>query len=209
MNEGSIILLSSKEIEDQIVNYELIFSQIRDQRIEWKIPLPMFLDTFEKIFDESNRIPTQAEFVDGYFSDNSLSLQNILSNPSLKMGLEARLRRTYPSFVRDAHLGSLLREKGLAVKKDRDLDVLGGIDFTIEYKGQAFYIHCFTSTRYGRYGRRVKEKRHEFKGIHLDVEMNFDSDLVKRVGDFRLYSEKHVEKIIEAMDSELKKQTFE
>jgi len=195
-------MLSSKEIEDQIKDYSLKFIPVRDHRVEWEIRFPMFVDTFNLMVKENNQIPSQDDFVERYFQDNAAELTDVLADPELKKGLEARLRRTYPSFVRDVHFGALLRERGLDVSYDQDLDVCAGVDHIIRYKGLTFHIHCYVSTRAGRMGRRIKNKRHDFRGIHLDIEMDLGAESAKSVGDFYLYSDEHVDYLIELMKAE-------
>jgi len=197
-------MLSSKEIEGQIRNYKLNFIGILDERIEWGMRFPMFVDTFDKLVQVSGHIPSQEEFVERYFRDNSSKLSSVLSNERLKRALEARLRRTYPSFVRDVHFCSLLREKNLQVSHNRDIDVARGVDHIIQYKGKTFYVHCFVGTRRGKFGRRVKERRHRFTGAHIDVVLNLGAESAREVGDFYLYSEKHVENVIQEMEARLK-----
>ena len=198
-------MLSTKEIEEQIRDYHLRFIPDRDYRVEWEIEFPMFVDTFNPMVKENRRIPSQDEFVERYFLDNAAELSDIVSDPKLKKGLEARLRRTYPSLVRDVHIGALLRERGLDVSYDQNIDVCAGVDHIIRYGGLTFHIHCYVSTRAGRTGRRIKNKRHDFRGIHLDVEMELGAKSAKSVGDFYLYSDKHVDYLIELMKAECQK----
>ena len=139
-----------------------------------------------------------------YFRDNAAELRKVLTE-SMKKGLEARLRRTYPSFVRDVHFGALLRERGLDVSYGRDQDVRGGVDQIIKYGGLTFHIHCYVNTRIGRMGRRIKNRRHDFRGIHLDVEMDLGAESAKSVGDFFLYSDDHVDYLIKLMNAESEK----
>jgi hypothetical protein len=160
----------------------------------------MFVDTFNLMLRENNRIPSQDEFVERYFRDNAAQLTNLTKQ--MKIGLEARLRRTYPSFVRDVHFGALLRERGLDVSYDRDADVCAGVDHIINYNGLTFHIHCYVNTRMGKIGRKIKNRRHDFRGIHLDVEMDLGADFAKVVGDFYLYSDEHVDFLVETMKAE-------
>jgi hypothetical protein len=197
-------LLSSKEIEEQIEKYPLKFLQVRDERVEWGIPFPMFVTTFRCLMERNDRIPSQDEFVENYFADNASELAATLTTAQLKTGLEARLRRTYPSLVRDAHFEALLRERGLDVVYDPKADIQAGIDHTVTYKGVQFHLHCYVKTKAGRYGRKIKNRRHDFQGIHLDVEMDLGAEDSKKVGDFALYSGKHVDIVMEQMESKLK-----
>jgi hypothetical protein len=199
------VVLSAHEIEEQVKNFHLRFLPLRDERIEWGMKLPMFVDTFNFLIAKNSKVPSQDEFVDAYFQDNASGLTNVLSNQTLREGLEARLRRTYPSLVRDIHFESLLRENGLDVTHDPHSDVFGGVDHVINYQGHVFHIHCYVDTRAGRYGRRIKNRRHDFQGIHLNVPMTLDAQTSKSVGDFYLYSEKHVDYLLELMKDELEK----
>jgi hypothetical protein len=196
-------MLSSKEIEQQIEGYRLKFLDVRDERVEWVLEFPMFVRTFLKLLERNNVVPSQDEFVERYFADNAAELAQKLTSIQLRTGLEARLRRTYPSFVRDVHFEALLREHGLDVVYNPATDVQGGVDHTIKYKGIIFQLHCFAKTRAGQYARRVKNRRHKFQGIHLDVQMELGSDWARKVGDFYLYSDKHVESVIAEMESKL------
>lgn len=195
-----MIMLSAKEIEEQIEDYALKFIPVRDPRVEWETPFPMFVDTFNLILTETNRIPSQDEFVYRYFQDNKAQLSRLTD--SMRRGLEARIRRTYPSFVRDVHFGALLRERGLDVSYDREMDVCAGVDQVIRYRGLKFYIHCYVNTRIGRMGRKIKNRRHDFRGIHLDIEMDLGAESAKSVGDFYLYSEDHIDYLVELMNAE-------
>lgn len=197
-------MLSVKEIEGQIEKYRLRFLPIRDPRAEWETKFPMFVDTFNLMVKENDQIPSQDEFVERYFRDNAAELANVLTK-SMKKGLEARLRRTYPSFVRDVHFGALLRKRKLDVAYDRDMDVCAGVDHIIRYKGLTFHIHCYVNTRIGRMGRRIKNKRHDFRGVHLNIEMDLGAESAKSVGDFYLYSDEHVDYVIELMNAESEK----
>jgi hypothetical protein len=198
-------MLSSKEIEDQIKGYKLTFIDVRDERIEWGMRLPMFVDTFDKLVQTNRRIPSQDQFVKRYFEDNSENLRQILSNERLRTALEARLRRTYPSLVRDLHLNSLLRENGLQASYNTDVDVTKGVDQIIQYKGKVFHIHSYVGTSWGKFGRKVKNRRHKFEGLHIDAILDLRAESTKKVGDFYLYSEKDVDYVIQEMEKKLEK----
>lgn len=196
--------LTAKAIEEQIESYKLSFLQIRNERIEWGMDFPMFVDTFHTILEKNNLIPSQDVFVERYFKDNSEDLTEVLESHELKIGLEARLRRTYPSLVRDAHFDALLREKGLDVVYDRNTDVEKGVDHTVVYKDHVFYVHCFVSTAAGKYGRRLKNKRHSFRGEHIDLPLELGDNTAKKVGDFYLYNQQHVDCLIQIMENSVK-----
>jgi hypothetical protein len=165
----------------------------------------MFVETFNKLVREKRMIPSQDVFVERYLEENAATLGSVLTSQSLRTGLEARLRRTYPSFVRDIHLNALLKEKNLQVSYDQDADIAEGVDHTIQYKGKTFYVHGYVGTSRGRFGRRVKSRRHKFRGMHIDVVLDLGGRSTKKVGDFYLYSEKDVEDLVGEMENRLKK----
>jgi len=192
--------LSSKEIENQIKDYKLTFIGVRDPEIEWRIKLPMFVDTFYALVQETGSVPSQEEFVKKYFEFNALDLRETIVTPERKLGLEARLRRTYPSLVRDLHLNALLHESGFEVSYDRDTDVAAGVDHMVKYKGSLFMIHSYVGTSRGRLGRQIKNQRHDFTGKHFDIILDMSNPKVKKVGDFFLYSDNEVGRLKQELD---------
>jgi hypothetical protein len=198
------LMLSSREIEKQIENYKLDFPQVRDERIEWNTKLPMFVATFNKLIQEKGVVPSQDNFVKRYFEDNSAELSSVISSESLKAGLEARARRAYPSFVRDIHLDALLRERGLQVSYDQETDIVGGVDHKITYKGETFHVHGYVGTNRGRFGRKVKNRRHKFLGVHIDMALDLSAKTTKKVGNFLLYSEEDIDNLVKQIDKKAK-----
>lgn len=146
----------------------------------------MFVDSLIA-FLNNGKIPSQDEFVEKYLKSNSNQLREIISDQRKKLALEARLRRTYPSLIRDIHLQALLQEKGFTSTYDRNMDVQSGVDCILMYKGRQFNIHSFVATKRGSLGRAIKNQRHNFSGIHLDLALNLDDPETKKVGDFFLY----------------------
>ncbi len=100
-------------------------------------------------------------------------------------------------------MSALLTEKGLAAVYDRDTDVQAGVDHALKYKEGLFFVHSFVGTSRGRYGRRIKNMRHDFKGDHLDLVLNLSDPQTKKVGDFFLYSDKEINELICEMDESL------
>ncbi len=87
-------MLNSGEIEKQIADYRLRFISVRDEEVEWNIQFPMFVDTFARLLKQNERIPSQDEFIEKYFEFNAAELTQVMTSQRLKVGLEARLRRT-------------------------------------------------------------------------------------------------------------------
>jgi hypothetical protein len=115
--------ISSKIIEEQIVDFKLTFSSVRNQFVEWKLRLPTFLDSFYRFIYKNKRIPTQEEFWVAYQEDNVTFFTSNNFDNEIMIAIKARVYRTHPSFVRDIHSKAILNtdKRGLEeylVKKE-------------------------------------------------------------------------------------------
>jgi len=104
-------------------------------------------------------------------------------------GSISRLTRAYLSFVREYHLGFLLKENFDNVIYDLEKDI-NGVDYVILHNNKVYNIHAFVDTRRGNKWRAVKERWHNFQGIHLDLPLNLSEG--KRVGYFILYTPSNI-----------------
>jgi len=198
-----IKIFLTKEIEETIKDYDLIFPQLRDKEVEWKISFPFFVETYLNLIKENGKIPSQHEFVIEYFERNTEEINKLIDRDGKKRALAARLRRTYPSLVRDTYFLSLLNENDIDAYYDMEKDVYEGIDMVVNYKGETFFVHCYVNTSYGTKARHKKNSRHDFEGKHIDIFLDQEGVLKKTVGNFYLYSENHVEILIEKMEDEI------
>lgn len=187
-----------EKLEKDISNIKLNFLDIKSDYVEWGIRIPLFIDTFNMLLDAYKRLPTQKEFVEGYIDEHKEILDSKLSTSDYK-ALEARLMRSYPSLVRDLHFYTLLKEhKNMFddFNYSRYNDTEKGVDFSIKYLNKWFYIHCYVGTKRSKKAKKKKDKRKFMKtftdGYHLDLILNFNDVKTKKVGDFYLYSKKHL-----------------
>lgn len=190
--------LSTAEIEKQIANYELRFDALKDDEIEWRYQPPPFITAFLAFIEKFQRVPSQDEFEEFYITQNRAALNdeflrkwNQSERAAKKRALLARLRRAYPSFVREIYLLALLRENGLAVEYNAAQDVEGGVDLMVAQGKQKTQLHIFLDSPRARQGRAKKNKRHAFAGKHLDVTLRREE--CKIVGKFWLPTRQHVE----------------
>jgi len=191
------INLSHKDIEKQICLYSLSFSQTRRNDIEWKMRLPMFVPSFYLFIRNRNIIPSQQEYWQSYVSDN----ENFFSNSKFSLdqmeGLRARIFRTYPSLVRDVHLGMTLKyDNDLdEVFYNETIDIEYGVDLVIKKSEKLLGLNLFTNTNIAIQARIIKEYRPKkplsFKCIELPI--NFKDS--KYCGKFFLYSDREIEQI--------------
>lgn len=193
-------MLTTIDIENQIKDYKMTQIKFKDYNTEFKLRAPFFMMAFQKFVNTNNRVPGHDEFVAAYKLYNRAFFATI--DGYTTFALECRARRAYPSLIRDLHFTALLQENGIDVKYDLEAD-LKGIDQTITYKGEEFYVHCFVNTRASQVNREIKNYRHNFKGNHLDLPLDLDSSDAKTVGVFKLYSVKHIEKLKQMMEQKI------
>jgi len=174
-----------EELESVISGYRISKPKLRGEEVENK-SLPFMLSTFRELIKEEVP-PTQEEFINT-FKDKY---------PDLKLrGITSRLKRAYLSYIREYHLGYLLKKHFRRVVYDEKVDI-GGVDYVIYYCGIKFNIHAFVNTESSRHWREVKNERHEFRGEHLDIPIDLDKG--KRCGKFILYTNNHINKLKEEM----------
>lgn len=179
--------MDRQSLEKLVENYSLVFLNLRDPQAE-RGRFPSFIGTFNRSIDERDTVPTQDEFLADYARYNGIQVTQ---------GLEARLRRTYPSLVRELHARLMATEVFPETKYSLD-DDLAGVDLTIRHNGEDHYIHLFVDTKRSNHFRMAKDDRHAFEGSHIDVSLNLSSG--RKVGQFLFYPEATFCKLKEALD---------
>ena len=174
------------KLEEIISKLKISKSLYRGEEIENK-SIPFMLSTFRELIN--NEIPpTQCQFLETFK----------VKYPNLRLrGIISRLKRAYLSYVREYHLGYLLKKHFRKVVYDEKIDI-AGVDYVIYYRGRKFNIHAFVNTQNGKYWREVKEGRHKFRGEHLDLPMDLSKG--KRCGKLILYTSEQIIKLKEEMD---------
>jgi hypothetical protein len=202
--------ISSKIIEEQIVDFKLTFSSVRNQFVEWKLRLPTFLDSFYRFIYKNKRIPTQEEFWVAYQEDNVTFFTSNNFDNEIMIAIKARVYRTHPSFVRDIHFTCYVRERiNGNVVYNRKLDVNHGIDMLIEYKEKLFGVNLYTATKISVGTRGDKQNRHEKHDNVNSIELPIEFKGSNICGDFFLYGEKEYNKLINELDSVVLQDTYE
>lgn len=178
-----------EELEDAIAKLRISRAKVRNKVVENKSLPSMLLIFRELIKDELP--PTQSKFVNTY--KNRYPHLNIRGMPS-------RLKRAYLSYVREYHLGYLLRLHFDKVIYDEQAD-MAGVDYVIHYSGCKFNIHAYVNTDSGKYWRSIKNDRHIFKGRHMDLPINLGEG--KRCGELILYTDGMIADLKKRMDESL------
>jgi hypothetical protein len=175
-----------EELEDILSKYKISKPSVKSEEVENK-SLPFMLTTFRELIKDGIP-PNQEEFI-RVFKEKY---------PDLKCkGIGSRLKRSYLSYVREYHLGFLLRRHFSKVIYDEKIDLFG-IDYIIYYKKCKFNIHAFVNTENSRYWRGIKNGRHKFRGHHIDMPIDLDSG--KRVGRIILYTDNHIAELKKQME---------
>jgi hypothetical protein len=177
--------MNRQQLEDVLSSYKINISRVRDQGSEIK-SLPDMLVVFRKLIVNETP-PKQNVFVKEFKTVSGLTSPGVI----------ARVKRTYLSFIREYHLGYLLKEHFNEVLYDVDIDI-AGVDYRIKYKDQWFNIHAFVNTENGKYWRKIKESRHDFIGTHVDLPLNLS--VGKHVGQFILYDDNSMETLKVMLD---------
>lgn len=182
--------MNRTEFERQLKDIPLSFVQLRGHaERRW---LPSFLETYLELVEQTPEVvPTQEDYIQYYWTRWEME-------PT--MGVEARARRAYASIVREHHLGYLLNEHFTVLEHDQWVDRKDGVDYVVDYMGAVYLVHAFVDSPMSRYYREKKATRHpdsELGGTHVDLAINPDD--AKRVGDWWVYDERHVEQLRSTM----------
>jgi len=184
-------VMDIEELEVVLSKYKISKPKFRGSEVENK-SLPFMLTTFRNLIKDEIP-PTQEEFINEFKS----------TYPKIKLkGLTSRLKRAYLSYVREYHLGYILRKHFKKVLYDEKIDICG-VDYVIYYRGFKFNIHAFVNTESGKYWREIKNGRHKFRGTHLDLPMDLNKG--KRCGKLILYTDSDVEHLKREMDKTVSK----
>lgn len=190
-NRLELIRLNTITIENYLKNNKLEFLNIHDASVEWGILFPKFAYPFYNFVIRNQRIPTQYEYLVEYcnYKDNKNIIQGLNLTKTQKLGLKARIYRTYPSLVRDLHFGVYLRETGFynEVFYNEDIDIKYGIDLIIRKEESEVGICLFTDTKNARIARIVKEDRYKLDMSIERLEIPIMLSNCRKCGDFFIY----------------------
>jgi hypothetical protein len=118
-----------------------------------------------------------------------------------KVGVMARMLRTYPSLIRDFHFYSLLSEskKFESVRYSLAQDYFQGLDIEVVYRGKPFFISVFVETRRASTFKKKKYSRHDYDGIpEISLGLAFSS--LKKLGSIYVCQAEHVDQVIDKIE---------
>lgn len=151
--------------------------------------------------------PTQEEFALGFFFSHKSQGASSFTEEN-HAAWERRARVAYPSLVRDLHFFFLLSEYNNkhnvfdSVRYDPEMDIKHGADAIIEVEDETYYVNLYVDTaKSNKFIDKKKSHRHPANNaIELHLTVSREDARNKKVGDFWLYSEQHIEDMIAEMD---------
>ena len=202
-NHLELFKISSKEIENQIIKFKLTFLKTRNQKAEWGIRFPTFIDSFYKFIFNNKKLPSQDGFYNYYLANNKDWFKSNPLTTDVLLGLRARIYRTYPSLIRDLHFSKLLSEKtnNYKIIYNTNLDVKEGIDLLVIINKINVAVNLYTKTKRAFVGRNKKGNRHILYDNITYVELPVEFNGSVKIGDFFLCGNRE---IIE-LEAEIKK----
>lgn len=184
--------LSSEEIFNTIIDYNLFFPQDKNNDAEWKIKFPIFLDSFYKFVYLNNSIPRQDEFYEYYLKENKKHFRENKYSDEIMKGLKTRVYRAYPSLVRVVYFSQYVKEnfKDAKIIYNRELDTKEGIDILVVHNSKNWGINLYTDTKNAHVAREKKQSRHEkFENVnYVELPVDFKGSIT--CGKFFLYGER-------------------
>lgn len=193
------VMLTSGEIEEIVKEFKLSFSSKRHEIVERKLKLPQFIIPFYKELYNHGKILNQLDYVaryhsyyKEYFDVNNFSLD-------IRLGIDARLMRTYPSLIRDLHFAYFAQEKleDTKVIYNTRLDFHEGIDLMIKYNHVYTAFSLYTETERAADARLRKAFRHkDFTNVYYE-ELPINLNHCASVGNFFLYGNEALQRIKE------------
>jgi hypothetical protein len=158
--------------------------------------VPMMSISFHGTMMDMGRLPTLAEYVDGYEKRNARFLSG-LDEPTLA-GITARVIRAFPSLVRDVHFVSVARELGADVCRTLRDDIRG-TDATILTASGPRFIRLYYDSPRARKFRIAKAMAHDVSEEHVDFPLTREN--ADEVGNVFLYSRAAIEELLESMQA--------
>jgi hypothetical protein len=188
--------ITSKIIENQVKNLQYSGQgKLKDYSSE-NAKLPPFIQVFYYLFFRQLSIPSEELFFNTYIEwlggiDNEkINYNNQHYNPE---GIMMRLKRAYPSIIRDFHFLYLLQESKRfdSVEYSLKLDYYNGLDIKVTYYGKDIYVSLFIDTTRSNYYKSRKKTRHDYSNI-IELEFNVNFDSLTKHGSIYLLNITHV-----------------
>jgi len=208
--------ISSVDIESAVKALPYSGERLQKDELVEKSLLPPFILAFYKFLFEKNSIPTEDELCEYYLNNYYIVDDNgkCKVKKSAKYysqdrefnitGIKARLLRSYPSLIRDFHFFQLCTESKYFAKVvySLNIDYYDGYDLIIDYNSKKYAVALFIKTNRGRFYKNQKINRHSHINDYIEVSLSIDKTTCRKVGNFYLYTAKHVNELLKQLQSQ-------
>lgn len=179
--------------------------------------LPAIISSFyDHVFEEES-VPNESQLSKKYLNtffekqDNTNFILRERYQDTKRFGhnfngyhLLPRILRAYPSLIRDIHFYTICLACPLFSKVVYSLkyDFYKGLDLGLRYKDRSFFVSLHVETSRGNSYKAKKYSRHSYEGVEeVVLEISFDD--CKEVGPFFLYTDKHLNKLINLLEKKV------
>ena len=211
-NELDNIPLTHTQIENMISGYTLKFYPRKEMKVIERMKFDkMFLECFYESIVNNNLILKQEDHFSIYYKQNYDEL--LAKNVTGKYldALKSRLFKAYPSFVRDIHFATFLKQRLVndIVIYNMDLDIKKGIDILIIHDGLYYGIKLCAHTLSAIEAMQWKKHRHKtFDNVEL-IEMTKPiNKKTQNCGSFCLYDQNDYQTILDIITNKLNPEVF-
>jgi hypothetical protein len=168
------------------------FIQVRDQKAEFYPKFPNMMKTLWEYIETKLEFPTQDEFVMYFIDKHGYIFEGLDMD-----GVEARVRRTYPSIAREIHFCSLAYESSKFDKVEYSLekDIKYGVDAMVDLGGNTYNVCLFVNTKRGQDFRTIK-KTERHAALPNTIELALDLHEGKQVNGWSLFTDYHVDQLL-------------
>lgn len=206
------INLTSEDISNAINSYTFENDKYRNEEVEWRLRLPMFVVDFYNYIIKYNKIPTQDEYYNYYIESHPLVFsEEKFKDVDIIHGVKTRALRAHASLLRDVHFLKYVTEqlklddnfKDAKTSYNTYQDTVDGIDLMIVHDNRYYAVNLFVNTKNSYDARLKKVNRH--KNITnitnmIDIELPITIDFESNVGKFVLYGNEEYLKLIEIIN---------
>lgn len=194
--------LTSKDIEAQVALIPLHYVHYNYSPVEYGKGVAKGIGAYAFLREtQPHMIPTEKDFCNAFIQRtiNCFPLEKLMADyEKYRLGLECRAKRAYRSLVREEHciirMSEIMPKYGFTVKYDNEDDWKKGIDVTIvdHRLNREHYVHLFVDSPSSRKHRQSKAHRGEGRDFTGHVDLPYNKDEGKKVGDFYLYSDNQI-----------------
>lgn len=166
-------------------------------------PFPDQAACFWALCESEGRPPTQIEFLKRFYQTYKgiNKWRHLFADEWTKWGAEARVRRTYPSFIREYHLMWLLKntfgENNVAQSEELDH---AGVDFIVLIGKEWHPVRTYVATKRSEaFAKDKSDKRH--KGLEGATDLILSLAKGREVGMFKVYHQDQVEELRQILNA--------